>query len=370
MRIRLASVLGIWFLLTTVSLGQPGPMLMPPYLQAVTSNSIYVLVESSSADTVTVEYGPTSTYGRSARTEYTESTTNSTYVHNVKIAGLEPNSVYHYRARQGGDVSADASFTTAVLAGTSFRFAWMADCRTGTAVHDSIAKRIADANPVMSLYGGDLCVRSSYSAFKDEYFRANELALIARVPFFNATGNHEGWSANTKAFTQAPTSASGTQEYFSLDYGDLHVLVLNTQVDYSEGSPQFSFAQRDLASSAKRWKIAIAHKPAYGAGGHGEDEKLKEMTAKIFEPNGLNMFISGHSHFYQRNFVNGIHHLIIGTAGAPLHSPSDAIYTLKSVRDYNYAIADVTPASFKIIVYNRRGAVLDSLMLSKAPEEK
>jgi len=64
MRIRLASVLGIWLLLTTVSLGQHGPMLMSPYLQAVTSNSIYVLVESSSADAVTVEYGP---HGHMAR---------------------------------------------------------------------------------------------------------------------------------------------------------------------------------------------------------------------------------------------------------------------------------------------------------------
>jgi len=370
MRIRLVSVLGIWFLLTTVSLGQPGPMLMPPYLQAVTSNSIYVLVESSSADTVTVEYGPTPTYGKNARTEYTESTTNSTYVHNVKLAGLEPNTVYHYRARQGGDVSADASFTTAVLAGTSFRFAWMADCRSGTAVHDSIAKRIADANPVMSLYGGDLCVRSSYSAFKDEYFRANELALIARAPFFNAPGNHEGWSTNTKAFTQAPASSSGTQDFYSFDYGDMHVLVLNTQLDYDERSPQYLFAQSDLSSTKRVWKIVIAHKPAYCAGGHGEDDYGKTMTTKIFEPNHVDMFIAGHSHFYQHNLVNGIHHMIIGSAGAPLHSPSNAWYTVKSVKDYNYAIVDVSPTLFKMVVYNDRGAVLDSLVLSKAPEEK
>ncbi len=42
-----------------VSLSQSGTMLMPPYLQAVTTNSIYVLVESSSIDTVFVEYGLT-----------------------------------------------------------------------------------------------------------------------------------------------------------------------------------------------------------------------------------------------------------------------------------------------------------------------
>ena len=343
----------------------PGPMLMPPYLQAVTTNSIYVLVESSSSNPVTVEYGPTARYGKSARTESIESTTNSTHVHNVKLTGLEPNTVYHYRAHQEGTTSADASFRTAVLPGTSFRFSWMADCRTGAAIHDSIAKRIAVANPLMSLYGGDLCLNSSYFAFKNEYFRPNELALIARVPFFNAPGNHEGWSTNAKAFTQAPASSSGTQDYYSFDYGDMHVLVLNTELDYDEGSPQYQFAEKDLSSAQRIWKIVIAHKHAYCAGGHGEYADLKTMTSKIFEPNHVDMVIGGHSHFYQHNLVNGIHHMIIGTAGAPFYSPSNAAYTIKSIKDYNFAIVDVSPISFRMVVYNDRGAVLDSLTLTK-----
>ncbi len=344
---------------------QSGLMLMPPYLQAVTTNSIYVLVESSSVDPVTIEYGPTAAYGKSAPTESVESTTNSTYVHNVKITGLEPNTVYHYRALQQRSVSANATFRTAVLPGTSFRFAWMADCRTGTAVHDSISRRIVEANPAMALYGGDLCISSSYGAFKSQFFRPNQLAESARIPFFNAPGNHEGWSTNTKAFTQAPASLSGTQDYYSLDYGDMHVLVLNTQLDYDEGSPQYLFAQSDLSSTKRVWKIVIAHKHAYCAGGHGEDDDLKTMTSKIFEPDHVDMVIAGHSHFYQHNLVNGIHHMIIGTAGAPLYSPSNASYTVKSIKDYNFAIVDVSPVSFKMVVYDDRGTVLESLTLTK-----
>lgn len=349
---------------------QSGPMLMPPYLQAVTAHSVYVLVESSSTDTVFVEYGPTPAFGMKSQTESIEPTTNSTFVHNIKLIELSPNKEYYYRALQSQTASPSASFRSAVLAGTPFRFAWMADCRSGIAVHDSIAKRIGEARPVMSLYGGDLCARSSYASFKEEFFRPLELALIGRVPFSNAPGNHEGWSVNTKAFTQAPSSASGTQDYFSFDYGDMHVLVLNTEIDYSEGSPQYVFAEKDLVSSTATWKIVIAHKHAYSAGGHGEDSDLKAMATKIFEPNRVDMVISGHSHFYQKNFVNGIYHLIIGSAGAPLYSPSQEWYTLKSVKDYNYAIVDVAPESFKMIVFNDRGAVLDSLNLSKSPEVK
>lgn len=75
--------------------------------------------------------------------------------------------------------------------------------------------------------------------------------------------------------------------------------------------------------------------------------------------------ISGRSHFYQHNLVNRIHHLVIGSAGAPLHDPYNASYTIKSAKDYNYAIGDVTPTSLHLIVYNAGGTVLDSFDLRK-----
>ena len=375
----------------TSAFGQSSTLVMAPYLQAVTTKSIYVLVESSSADVLSVEYGVTKPYGSRASTESIEQTTDHTFVHNVKLSGLSPNTVYHYRAVLASSASEDASFRTAPNPGTSFRFAWMADVRLakypnswtapipgagflfawmadhswGGEVHDAISKRIADANPVMSLYGGDLCINSSYSAFKEQFFRSNELALITRVPFFNTVGNHEKWSQNTKAFTQAPESPSGTQEYYSFDYGDMHVLVLNNEVNYSEGSPQYLYAQSDLSSTSKPWKIVIYHRPAYCAGGHGEDSKMKTMSEKIFEPNHVDVVMNGHSHFFQHNLVHGIHHMVLGSAGAPLYTLGTAPYVVKAAHDYSYGIIDVTPTSFSMMVYNDKGTPLDTLLLKK-----
>ena len=370
---------------------QSRSLLLTPYLQGVTTSSIYVLVESASADTLAVAYGATSSYGRRAKTESIEQTSEHTFVHNVKLRGLSPSTVYHYRAVLADTASQDASFRTAPNPGTGFRFAWMADVRSnrypgfwnapipgasyffgwitnrtwGLEIHDAISKRIEEANPVMSLYGGDLCFNSSYSAFKDEFFRPNERSLIAHVPFFNTVGNHEKWSQNTKAFTQAPESPSGTQEYYSFDYGDMHVLVLNNEVDYGEGSPQYLYAQRDLSSTSKPWKIVINHRPAYCAGGHGEDTKMIAMSEKIFEPNHVDVVMNGHSHFFQHNLVHGIHHMVLGSAGAPLYILSTAPYVVKSVRDYSYGIIDVTPTSFFMMVYNDKGMPLDTLDLKK-----
>jgi len=339
-------------------------ILLGPYLQAVTMDSVYVLVESGTKSPITVEYGLDALYGREAVTESTETTATlpSTYIHNIKLTGLRPNTWYHYRLT-GSD--ADHAFITAAGPGTDLRLAFAADFRTGLSIHDAIAKRITDAGPRFLIYGGDLCAESGYQSFKNEFFRESERRLISEVPFFNAPGNHEGWTQNTKAFTHAPDSDSGTQGYYSFDYGDLHVLMLNNQLPYWEGSTQYDFAARDLAGTTKTWKIVVAHNPAYCAGGHGDDADMKTMATNIFEPNKVDLVLGGHSHFYQHNLVNGIHHLVIGAAGAPLYEPDRAPYTVKAVKDYNYAIIDATPVTLRIAVYNDRGGILDVIGLSK-----
>jgi hypothetical protein len=343
-----------------------GEIIMRPYLQAVTTNSVFVMVECSTKDTVMVNYGSGADYGSIAKSSIISETKASpvTYIHKIKLTGLTPDKRYYYEARQGTSVSRQSSFKSAVTPGTNFMFAWMADCRTGTLVHDSIDSMILAANPQFSLYGGDLCINSSYPAWKDEFFRKNELSLISMVPFFNTAGNHEEWGENAKAFLQNPDSPSGTQDYYSFDYGDLHVLCLNYRVSCEIGSPQYDFAKADLKSTRKTWKIVISHAPAYVAGGHLPDEGMIKMTKNIFEPCKVDMVITGHNHFYQHNFVNGIHHLIIGSAGAPLASPESKPYTLLSVKDHNYAIGEVSPESLQITVYNVSGEVLDLIRLT------
>jgi predicted phosphodiesterase len=273
--------------------------------------------------------------------------------------------VYHYRALQGGGSSAISSFRTAPNPGTPFRFVWLADFRTNVAVHDTIAAHASELNPVMSLYGGDFCAKSTYASFKEQFFRPNQLALSARVPFFNSPGNHEGWKENTKAFTQAPSSPSGTQDYYSIDYGDVHVLVLNNEVPYGEGTPQFTFAQEDLRRTTKPWKIVAAHRPAYCAGGHNEDSTMKILTTRIFEPNKVDLVLAGHTHFFQHNLVNGIHHFVIGSVGAPLYNLGSAPYVVRAAKEYNYAVFDVTPTTLTLRVLNEKKILLDSLTLNK-----
>jgi len=340
-------------------------IIMQPYLMGVQSNSIWVLVECSTTDTVTVDFGLTPAYGSTAKTFSISTTTDTTYVHKIYVNGLNENTSYYYRARQLASTSGGYSFITACNAQTPFRFVCIGDFRTGTAVHDQITALVPAYNPRFYLNNGDVAISGAYTDFKNEFFRTGELSLISSIPFFLATGNHENWTTNTKAFTKGITVQSGTEDYYSFDYGNMHVLVINTMVSYAVGSNQYNFAMADLGSTTKTWKIVTSHFPGYCSGGHGEDSGMIRMAQNIFVPKGVDMVISGHSHFYQHNLVSGIHHMVLGGGGAPLYDPTYASYTVKTIKDYNFGIVDVTPTSFLLKVYNNYNVLLDTVRLVK-----
>jgi acid phosphatase type 7 len=351
------------FMVLQVSAG----ILMKPYLQAVTTTSVYVLVECDSRDTVTVMFGLTPDLPSMAKTELISLTTASppTYVHKVKLSSLSAARKYFYQASQGRSRSEVSEFTTAVEPGTPFRFAWMADCRTGVHTHDRIDSLILTTNPAFSMYGGDLCWDAGYGKWKQEFFRPDELELDSRTPFFLTSGNHEKWKENAKAFTRSPASLSGTQDYYSFDYGDMHVLCINTELPYGPGSEQYKFAASDLSSTKKQWKVVICHKPVYGPFMHNGGKKMKKMNEEIFIPDKVDLVISGHAHFYKHDFVDGIHYLVIGSAGAPLLEPEKEAFTLICAMDYNWGIADVTRDTLTLNVYNADNKLLDSIRLVK-----
>ena len=138
---------------------------MTPYLQSVTTNSIYVMVECDSRDTVWVDFGGTPTYDRYATTSIIVSPIAKvpTFIHKIQLTGLKPNSAYYYQARQGTSHSAGSNFHTAVEPGTSFRLLFMADFRTNTSIHDKIAKLAAEhLSAGCHLWWRPLCKRGVY----------------------------------------------------------------------------------------------------------------------------------------------------------------------------------------------------------------
>ncbi len=365
-------------LVLSASVAQALVVKTKPWLAGVTDSSVYVSVEVNNTTNATVDFGLTSAYGSQATTEYTQATTSSYSVHNIKLTGLLPNTQYHYRFSHGSYVSADYSFWTAPLAGTDSRWGFAADSRSGIPVHNAMIALIDSHDPRMMVYGGDIAASPTWSSWTNEWFTTNQTALNAKVPFVNAPGNHEQWNSLTAAFTQGPNGDGPTgQGYYSFDYGDTHILILNDQLgtnSFAEGSAQWNFAAADLAASTAKWKIVAFHRPAYVAGvttwpNNGEYPNMINMTKKIFYPNGVSATLSGDFHFYQHNYVDedleddqpGIHHMVMGSFGSPLYDPLYAEYTVYSEKTYNFGIFETTADMLTLRTYRENGTLIETI---------
>lgn len=348
-------------------------IIMPPYLQSVTTNSVCVLVETNTMEAVTVKYGVNQNYSTSATTESFLPTTSLpvTYVHRIFLDNLSADTKYYYYAMQQNTFSSGYSFYTGILPGKKFRFVWLADCQVGIDIHNKISALIPSYKPKFLIWGGDLCQNTTYSSWKNEFFTHNELNVISRIPFFGIAGNHDGYgypNTNILSFEQNPEYYSGTQDYYSFDYGDAHFTVINNELPDGPGSAQYLFVQNDLQQTDKIWKIAVFHKPAYSYGSHGGDADMITMSQELFVPNKVDIVISGHNHFYQHNLVDNIHHFTISPTGGTPRTPTYASYTLKSLQTYCFGVFDVSPKSLSIKIYNEKNKLLDNIQLSKPKE--
>jgi hypothetical protein len=354
----------------------PNTLVRGPMLEGASTTSIYVLAECNLTNAMTVNYGLTTNYGSSATTFTTNLTTGSTYIHRIKLTGLQPNSQYHYQLAGQGTVTADYTFRTLVNSGTPFRFVWSADNRNSPAVHGQISNRILNSHsspvsPLFQLTGGDFANDNTYANWTSQWLVTDELELEKWMPVYYTPGNHDGWAAgsNMKAFDQPPDS-TGSDGYYSFDCGDVHIVMGNYQTTYSAGSAQSNWITQDLQASLKPWKIFGFHAPAYtwgGSGAHTGDTTMQALTTSALEPNGVKIYFAGHNHFYQRNLVNGIHHITCGGAGAPLYPVGTSAYTIASASSNCYMVIDATATNLHLVAYDNTGMILDTIDLTKLP---
>ena len=114
---------------------------------------------------------------------------------------------------------------------------------------------------------------------------------------------------------------SGTEQYFSVDYGSVHVVSLDTQLtarDETARATMMNWLTSDLSYNTRDWTIVIFHHPPYSKGtNHDSDDAdvspvdrpmwdMRNEFTPIFEDYGVDVVYSGHSHSYERSYyLNG-----------------------------------------------------------------
>jgi hypothetical protein len=185
---------------------------------------------------------------------------------------------------------------------------------------------------------------NAYNVATDAEYQA---AVFGQYPDFVRTvapwgclGNHEGFSANGLTQTgpyfdvfTLPTNGeaggvpSGTEAYYSFDYGNIHFVVLDAEdaiMDATARDAMLAWLEADLAASTADWLIAFWHQPPYSKGFlHDSDVELNEINIRSFalpilEDFGVDLVLAGHSHTYERSYFIDGHYGLSGTFG-PQH---------------------------------------------------
>ena len=119
------------------------------------------------------------------------------------------------------------------------------------------------------------------------------------------------------AKAEAGGVASGTEQYYSLDYGNVHVISLDSQLSARDADQRAVMRQwliADLEANRQDWTVVIFHHPPYSKGGdHDSDAAehdridrpqfdLRTEFTPVFEAHGVDVVYSGHSHSYERSY--------------------------------------------------------------------
>ncbi|MHC4992444.1 MAG: metallophosphoesterase family protein, partial [Planctomycetota bacterium] len=137
-----------------------------------------------------------------------------------------------------------------------------------------------------------------------------------------AVGNHDALTSDSalgtgpyfQAFTlptagEAGGVASGTEAYYSFDYGNIHFVVLDSaESDRTSGSAMLIWLASDLSATTQDWIVAIWHHPPYSKGSHDSDAEIeliemRENVVPILDSHGVDLTFTGHSHSYERSYL-------------------------------------------------------------------
>lgn len=171
--------------------------------------------------------------------------------------------------------------------------------------------------------------------------------------FHTAFGNHE--YSESGGISPYKTAFGLDKTYYSFDFQNVHVIVLDTNINMDQGSAQHTFAENDLAAyennSATDWLIAMWHHPMFGASStHSYDAaNCVENFHSLLMQHKCAFVFTGHNHNWQLSekvaynsgsptnpttvddaspFVadsTGLLHCITGTGG---HDSGSSLYSL------------------------------------------
>ncbi|MBE6755243.1 MAG: hypothetical protein E7555_02110 [Ruminococcaceae bacterium] len=237
--------------------------------------------------------------------------------HIVKLTGLEPGTRYCYRI---GDAErgwwSDAGVLETADNSRKVNFLHVTDTQAQNSRQFDVwanllrvAKDTVDFDFLLST-GDQVDMGSNMRLWT--FFANNASDTLMSTPFMPTAGNHESMSGSEFALDQnfalpsAPEQDRTEGVYYSFDYNNVHIAVLNANnlgEDDTFNAEQIEWLKEDMTSSDAEWKFVATHKAVYSNGSHYDDDDviaMREQLSKLMPELDIDMVFQGHDHVYLR----------------------------------------------------------------------
>ncbi|MDR1291842.1 MAG: metallophosphoesterase [Clostridiales Family XIII bacterium] len=327
------------------------------------------------------------------------------------IDGLTPGVPYYYRVGKPGRWSDVHTFTTASRSkNESFKFLLLGDVQRDTETADKeypqwgqllkdAYARNADAK--FGLMAGDM-VQSGSDAQDWKYFLSYAQNAFSEIPLMPTIGNHESNFTGGKPlwyldiFNLPKNGPEGySEEFYSFDYGSVHVTALNSWALSSEqdifdkdGNVKNQaeldkinkWIKDDLtAASGAKFRVVTLHHPAYPMAGDSESDRVRAYWEPLFVEGGVDLAFVGHQHVYGRTEPLNDGNVdtrrgvtwVMGNSGLKYYDTADDTYwPVLKFRTSTYQVVSVAGDRIGMKTYDRDGRQLDEwTKTSIAPDQ-
>ena len=374
-----------------------------------TSRTIMWQSDSSEADAV-IEYrlvGSDDIKTLSASDAAFTDDGSTTYIHEGTITDLTSDTKYEYRVGYSTDRRSDW-YPLETAGASEYEVLIYPDSQSGDySGWEQIVKDSAKRNPSAAMYisMGDL-VDNGEQAYQWRTWLDSIKPLSARIPLAPTLGNHEMYTLDWKMrdpraylnYFDVPSNGNATfdRRYYSYDYGDVHYVVLDTQLYESNHEDnhdthhpdlydvQVQWLRQDLAANTKKWTVVLMHRdpfqyafdrPGASRAAGFDEEGVLFMT--IFDEFHVDLVLSAHLHSYRnrghvRNFdrdVSGPLYILTGIAGDARRPkwkqhPLD-VYVIPDREASNYMTMTVTPNQLVVKAFLADGTPIDESVIEK-----
>jgi predicted phosphodiesterase len=280
------------------------------------------------------------------------------------------------RVAQELPVSQEAGWLALPNRRTSVKFAVIGDSGRGWRPQHEVAERMVEYRSrfpfTFVLMAGDNiyegpATRDDYRTKFEEPYRA---LLDSGVKFYAVLGNHD----DPRQRFYPLFNMKGERYYtFRPPSGLVARLTEDVQVFALDSTnfdaDQRAWAERELARSDARWKIALLHHPLYSPGRYqAQSWRTRWRIESVLLAGGVDAVFSGHEHLYARmKLQRGVQYFISGAAGSLRNGdvrPGPAVARAFD-DDFHFLLGEIDGGRLYVQAITRRGQTVDAAILQK-----